>query len=811
MSRQPTLPFHAALALVPGMAVAGTATGPPATGAAWLPVAGLCLGLLAAAVAGAWWWRRRHRDTPPPLQAPQEVQTLQAMQALLDALPCAAFVKDGEGRYRAVNAAFLGLYGCVPADVLGHTLAETRQVHGSDSGPLAQAEAALDADSPMVVRELQRPPQDGREPARTFSLRLCRLPGPAGATGVAGTLLDVSARDQARHASEAAARTTGSFLSIMGQEMRAPLAATLGQLERLSRTPLDPEQARLVGQLEESADTLLGILGDVLDFSRIEAGELAPQPVPCDLRMLVDGLLALFAPQARERGLRLYSVLDWRLAAEYHCDAARIRQVLANLLSNAIRSTAAGHVELRICVAGADAGGHRLRLVVADTGPGVEAAPAATPPGAAGDRGDTRPGLGLCRQLAQLMGGTIALSRRADGGTLATFEAVVPVLQAQAAQPGMAGRIALLCSRDPHVAEGLANALSALGFNLVEALPDDLDTVEASDAHLFLADAGLVDAGRLPAQVRCVRIIGPPGLDSRVTADGDVELHAVPLLWRAMVRACQAALGSTPRSGARALPATLQAASAGARILVAEDHPINRAVISRQLQRLGHAHELVEDGEQALEALGRARFDLLITDCRMPGLDGYALTRRIRATERDGDPRLPIIALSASVPPGQAQSCIDAGMDGFLAKPVQLRALELQIAAHLGTLAAPGRAATARTAPAARSDYRQLALLMEAFGSLRQVRDVLGQLLETGRQDMAALDAALRDGAPDEQRELLHRLCGSLSLLYEGCPQEAARPGTDNRQRRDLMAQRLDAVQELLDGLDARPLAMDGG
>src|SRR5690606_5736868 len=178
------------------------------------------------------------------------------------------------------------------------------------------------------------------------------------------------------------------------------------------------------------------------------------------------------------------------------------------------------------------------------------------------------------------------------------------------------------------------------------------------------------------------------------------------------------------------------------RVLVAEDHPINRAVISRQLQRLGCPHDVVGDGQQALHALASTRYDLLVTDCHMPVLDGYGLVRRIRADEHDqGRPRLPVLALSASVLPGQVRRCIDAGMDDFLARPVQLHELELRLARHLGAGVVPAAAATAAAA-ADSAAYRQLALLMEAYGSLRQVRGILQGLLETCHEDLAALDQA---------------------------------------------------------------------
>jgi CheY-like chemotaxis protein/nitrogen-specific signal transduction histidine kinase len=655
-----------------------------------------------------------------------------------------------------------------------------------------------------------------------WSLRLQPLAGagePPG--GVIGTLAEVTGMREARRASEAAARTSDTFLSMMSHEIRTPIAGALGIVELLAQTPLDQEQVQLLGMLEDSVDTLLHILGDILDFSRIESGGLVLEPAPCNLRTLVDGLVALFAAQAADKGLRLYASADWRLADEYRCDAGRVRQVLANLLGNAIESTASGPVELRVEMVEASGQGQRLRFSVSHTGAGMpddgQAAPAMPPLLRHGE--PPRPargamGLALCRQLAQLMDGRLTFPVRTGEGAVACLEVVLPVLRARVPQPDMAGRVALLCTTDERLGHGLANALSALGFNLIEAAPGDLAGIVADDAHLFVADAPLVAAGRLPRGVRLVRIVGHDD-DAGATAAVGVPLQGTPLLWRATVKACHAALDLAPPESTAA--AEVPVAPPGARILVAEDHPINRAVISRQLQRLGYPHVLVDDGEQALQALASGHFDLLITDCHMPVLDGYALTYRIRAGEQGSDAHLPIIALSASVLPGQVKYCIDAGMDGFLAKPVQMHELELQLAAHLRQAEARARPAAAPPepppdpAPADTSGYHQLALLMEAFGSLCQVREVLRRLLETSRHDMEALDDALREGDTAGQRELLHRIGGSLRLLCESGATDAVAPGCSNRQRRDVLARRLDSLEELLATLDPQDVAVDGG
>ena len=275
-------------------------------------------------------------------------------------------------------------------------------------------------------------------------------------------------------------------------------------------------------------------------------------------------------------------------------------------------------------------------------------------------------------------------------------------------------------------------------------------------------------------------------------------LPVAPLLSRNLERACRGALALPEPEAAGVAPVS----RAAVRILVAEDHPINRAVISRQLQRLGYPHEVVDDGRAALEALAARHYDLLITDCHMPEVDGYALVRQLRQDERErGLARIPVIALSASVLPGHVGKCMEAGMDDFLAKPVQLHELELKLARHLHVAPVPAEPAAEPQPAVGSAAYRQLALLMDAFGSVRQVREILHGLLETCRADLEALDQALARGDTRTQSELLHRISGSLRLVGEppgGCaPAAPATPAA----RREAVLRHVRWLEELLQSL----------
>jgi CheY-like chemotaxis protein len=274
--------------------------------------------------------------------------------------------------------------------------------------------------------------------------------------------------------------------------------------------------------------------------------------------------------------------------------------------------------------------------------------------------------------------------------------------------------------------------------------------------------------------------------------EGSVILCGNPLLWRSAVDACHAALGLALPESRESEP--IESAQYDARILVAEDHPISRAVISRQLVRLGYAHTVVENGEQALAAMVDGHYDLLITDCHMPMVDGYALTQRIRIAELAGEKHLPIIALSASALPEQVQRCQDAGMDDFLAKPVQLDELRAKLAVYLQP--APNRQVREAPQQSTVSDG-QLPHLMDLFGSAKKVLSVLQGLLDAGRQDIAKLDGAIEAGDVSRQRDLLHRIAGSLCLLDESKGGMDSTQG-DVAQQRDTQVRRLDALEALV-------------
>ena len=605
---------------------------------------------------------------------------------------------------------------------------------------------------------------------------------------------------EAKAAAEAAVAAKSAFLAMMSHEIRTPMAGVLSLVELLGKTSLDGEQTHMLDMVHDSSETLLQILDDILDFSRIEAGRLQLNEHAFDLRAMTDGVLGLFASLAREKGVRLYASLDWRLAGKYRGDMTRVRQIITNLLSNALKFTSKGRVELHMELLEDTGAGHRLGITVSDTGIGMSQdqldrlfQPFVQAEASTSRRyGGTGLGLTICRRLAHMMSGEIRLASTPGFGTQATFEVPLSVEQPLRPQPALAGKKALLCTADILLERELSNTLSALGMSIIGADAMDLQGYAPEDIDIYVVDLELATRGVLPDGVRVIRLLDVPDPRGFYREQGEVVLGGQPLLWRSAVDACHVALGLP-------MPPHAAAESAGhqrhdARILVAEDHPINRAVISRQLERLGYPHTIVENGQEALRTLATAHYDLLITDCHMPVLDGYALARRIREHE-NGDTHLPIVALSASALPEEVSRCREAGMDEFLAKPVQLAELGAMLSACLADGSARRSVNPGSSAPPDR--WR---LLLDTFGSPARVRDVLRSLIAATRQDLESLDHALQRGDDEQQRQMLHRIRGALRLLGDDAPEGTG----DAMEQRNELVRYVDELEVLVDRYDQR-------
>ncbi|QGS33072.1 ATP-binding protein [Cupriavidus metallidurans] len=587
---------------------------------------------------------------------------------------------------------------------------------------------------------------------------------------------------QAKDAAEAASRAKDSFLAMMSHEIRTPMNGILGLIELLQRTPLTAEQQRMVALAGESGQALGRILDDILDYAKLEAGRLAILRAPVDLRELFDGVLGSLLPQAFQKGLRLKQRVSAEVAAIVQADGIRLRQILFNLLGNAIKFTDHGSVMLRATMEPGATGLPMLVVVVEDTGIGIARTDLARlfAPFMQSERstarrfGGTGLGLTIVRTLAELMDGEITLKSEAGVGTTAVLRVPCEVVSQGYDLPNLRGRaLSVLVSDDSRRAALIAYG-EAAGMRCVS--PED----ETPDDGIAITDR-MERAGRKGQfAIHLTDELLPLGYSQD---ESGVSLGSNPLRWTAFVGALEALLKGIA-------PASPQASRAGegkaddlvpqgARILVVEDHPINREVIGQQLRLLGYRSTVCTNGQEAVTALRADTYDLVLTDCHMPVMDGFDLTRSIRASDRPSVRALPVVGLTATVAREEHVLCMEVGMNAFLVKPATLASLQQTIETALqGGPEAPSPKTEVRSreaSPARRTpesggfrpeciDTVGLRSQLEPMLAERDVRQIFLRSLE---QDRDALRAQLAAPTPAGLGKWCHRAGGAISVMEQ--------------------------------------------
>lgn len=714
----------------------------------------------------------------------------QRLTDISSAMPGAVFQlrqhDDNSREFSYVAGDVNGLLGESDAYFLGDEERFLAKVHSDDRPSLGDAlSRSYHEMRPWGPLELRFRVRDSWRWLRTEGGQPRRLPD--GGVEWSGNWVDTTlahlqadALQEAKAQAESAASAKSSFLATMSHEIRTPMAGVLGLVELMGRTPLDREQKQMLEMANDSAQAMLQILDDILDYSRIDAGRLNISHSAFDPRGLLDSVVGLFSAKVREKSLKLYAVQDWRVAGQLMGDAVRVRQVLTNLVSNALKFTQEGSVTVSMTLKNHKRTHQTITFTVADTGIGIEQEnlkrlfqPFTQAEQSTSRRfGGTGLGLTISRRLASLMGGHLTLESTPRQGTQASFEISFEVAEPLQPSELFNGKPVWLGCTNPKRVPELSNSLSAMGFTVLESV-DSPAKSEFGELALIVADTA-VSRFWSPSESGVPVILIDESLSGshmEVTPEG-IRLACNPVLWHVLRDACAAALGH--REIPEVSPATPPVSTWVGMILVAEDHPTNRAVIARQLEAMGYDYTLVDDGQQALDAMAAIDFDLLITDCHMPHLDGYALTRRIRSRE-GREKHFPIIALSASALPEQVQRCIDAGMDDFLAKPVQFAQLKAKLEHFLPPLKAHAPATKAQNDRAAlqpeslqihgiphlRNPIEQLC---RDFGSRQAGLDLVRQLVGTTHEDLAKL-TSLPYSAAQSRRDLLHRIDGALRIV----------------------------------------------
>lgn len=685
-------------------------------------------------------------------QAMREVSTLRMLQALTESSPDAIVAMDPRGRYVLLNAAAARMLGVPAARALGrrpHDVVEAalaarielrdrrvadqgaaeccqeeidtaagRRIYLTTVTPSRDADGALTGGVYAISRditaqrereiELQRLQRSVEQSAE--AIVIARL------AQERQQLVDEAARrtaelEHARHSATGAAAAKSEFVAGLVHEIRTPMGSVVGLAELLAQTPLSPHQADLVRNIRETSDALLALVNDLLDFSRIETGHLELEQTTVALRPLVEGACDALQPYAAARGVLLHVFVDPALPAEILLDTLRWRQILNNLVSNAIKFSAGLALPGRVRVQVDGAGSSGLRLVVTDNGIGMtaEAQTRIFSPFAQAEistmrrYGGTGLGLSIVKRLVDAFGGSIDVQSTPDEGS--RFTVCVPITSTAAAPAGntlddtLRGVEVLVCVNDTEIATDWGRYLTAAGAQV--AYPHDIP------ALLHLLDA----RARTAADTQPVALIGidtgsepAASLGHRLAAHGagllrigrghrrgprrDVTgatlLDADTLHRSALVDTVAQVAGRTRAGSSTATAPTAPTAAAPerpptpvrpqARVLVAEDNLVNQEIIRQQLALLGVEIEVVGDGETAFARWQAGGHALLLTDVHMPGISGCELVERIRAHEGT-QARLPIVALTAAAVHDETTRCRDAGVDDVLCKPASLEQL----------------------------------------------------------------------------------------------------------------------------------------
>ena len=481
---------------------------------------------------------------------------------------------------------------------------------------------------------------------------------------------------------EAANRAKSTFLATMSHEIRTPMNGVLGMVELLALTRLDAEQRTTLEIVRDSGKSLLRIIDDILDFSKIEAGRLEVRPEAASIKEVIEGVFSIYSGNASSKGLLLKSVVDPKISPAVWVDPWRLRQILNNFVSNAIKFTSKGTIEITAELIERVDAEDRVRLSVKDTGIGISPEnqrqlfqPFSQAEGDTTRRfGGTGLGLAICRRLADLMGGSIEMVSELGKGTTMILTVTLPI-----------------------------------------ANPQDLPKFEPEGARDLL---------------------------------------------------------STTTRMRRMAPSAAQAETEGTLVLVVDDHPTNRVLLMRQVKTLGYAVESAENGVDALNKWKSGRFSMVVTDCNMPEMDGYELARNIRGLESaNGGKRTPIIACTANALGGEAAICFAAGMDDYLAKPVEMTQLLKKLDQWLPipeAEAAPVEASGNRSnasVPGAAAPVDRSVLAEISGGDAAAERDILLDFRRVNDEDTTMLKQAVANSDIPQVRRASHRIKGASKMV----------------------------------------------
>ena len=643
---------------------------------------------------------------------------LRLSNEILDRVPAIVLVADPDGRVAYAGPGVNSLLGYDAREAIGEGFwnrgwprpEDAARMRGEFVATLHRAEPAP---APFEAKLVAR---DGSPRILAFQFAM----GPGGTLLAVGQ--DVTARRNAEHEStrarelaEAATAAKSDFLANMSHEIRTPMNAVIGMTSLLLETDLSTEQRDYAEIIQKSGESLISLISDILDFSKIEAGKFELDRHNCSVESLVEQCLDLLASRASEKGLDLAGFIDATAAIEFRGDGTRIRQILVNLVANAVKFTEAGGVmvEARLhhdLSPGDGAASHAdLLFTVTDTGIGIpeEKRNRLFKPFSQLDASTTRRyggtglGLAISSQLAELMGGNLTVDSTPGKGSRFTLSLPVEVIAKtkqvylSPASTWLAGKRVMVCAIGAMTTDVIARLISRWGGTLVRsAIVDANDRLRRGETFdLAIIDhsrnlderaAAVSETALRALKDKCIERRVPvislrPIASRNVVATQGISMATAmtPIKAAGLYQAVQRAIFGGPGRAAESRRPTSDPISRSAlAVLLAEDNLVNQKVAKLTLQSLGYPKvDVVANGREVLRAMSEQNYDIVFLDLHMPELDGLETTRAIRAEPRH--PRPWIVALTASAMAGDREMCLNAGMDDYLAKPLQREALSL--------------------------------------------------------------------------------------------------------------------------------------